>query len=428
MYSREQIIDKFRSVHGEKYDYKDVKYLTMHDKVCIICPEHGEFYQEPRSHLKGQGCPVCGKIKRAKSKTDTNDSFIKKAKNKHGDKYEYNEVEYVNNLTKIKVNCLKHGIFLIRPDMLLQGHGCPICKKETLSLRFKRKNDILSQITTFIKSIDNDIEYNIIDDNEIFCNEYGICIKVLDINKDNEINFPNRKHHLERTKKYEERGLQIIQIYSDEWFNKQEICKSRLCNLFEKNNVRIYARKCIIKEIDNKTGKKFCDENHIQGGINSLFNLGLYYNDEIIAVMTFGNLRKNLGSKKEEGHYELLRFCTKSNLSVIGGASKLFKYFIRQYNPLEILSYADRRWSTGKLYKTIGFNFMKETEPNYFYIVDGVRKNRFSFRKDELVRKYGCSINDTEHNFCKTNGWYRIYDCGCKVFIWNRDILNHTDI
>ena len=101
----------------------------MHDKVCIICPEHGEFWQEPRSHLNGQGCPICGKIKRAKSKTDTVDNFIKKCRNIHGDKYNYDDVVYVNNLTKVKVIVSKHGSFLIRPDMLLQGHGCPICKK-----------------------------------------------------------------------------------------------------------------------------------------------------------------------------------------------------------------------------------------------------------------------------------------------------------
>jgi hypothetical protein len=71
---------------------------------------------------------------------------------------------------------------------------------------------------------------------------------------------------------------------------------------------------------------------------------------------------------------------------------------------------------------TIGFKLIKETEPNYFYIVNGVRKNRFSFRKDELIKKYGCSNDDTEHNFCKSNGWYRIYDCGCKVFCYNKDI------
>lgn len=420
MYNREQIIKKFQDVHCDRYDYSKVNYITMHDKVSIICPKHGEFWQEPRSHLKGQGCPECGKIKRAKSKTDTLDSFIEKAKNKHGDIYDYSELVYVNNLTKIKVNCKKHGTFSIRPDMLLQGHGCPNCKKEKLSLKLKKTNDTISQILLFIKTIDV-IVYEIIDYNEIFFPKNKICIKVLEIKKDNEVNYPNKKHHLEYTRKYEEKDIQIIQIYDDEWVNKQNICKSRLRNIFGKNKIKFYARKCLIKEINNKTCKSFCLESHIQGGVNSLINLGLFYNDELIAVMSFGNLRKNLGSKKQERHYELLRFCTKNNISVIGGASKLFNFFIKKYNPLEVISYADRRWSIGKLYTSIGFILIKETEPNYFYVVDGVRKNRFSFRKDELIRKYGCSISDTEHNFCFSNGWYRIYDCGCKVFVWKND-------
>ena len=396
----------------------------MHDKVCIICPEHGSFQQEPRSHINGQGCPVCGNIKRAKSKTDTIDKFIEKAKKKHGDKYTFNETVYINNTSKIKVSCLKHGIFLIRPDMLLQGHGCPKCKSEKLSLKYKQTSNILLEIITFIKGIDNTIKYEIINNDEIFFYEHKIGIRVLEIDKDNEIKYSNRKHHMLYCKKYEEKDMQIIQIYDDEWLNKGEICKSRLCNIFNKNKVKIYARKCLIKEIDNKTSKTFCEQNHIQGGVNSLVNLGLFYDNKLIAVMTFGGLRRNLGSKQEEGCYELLRFCTKTNLSVVGGASRLFKFFIKRYNPLKVISYADRRWSVGKLYKSIGFECIKETEPNYFYIVNGVRKNRFSFRKDELIRKYGCTNNDTEHNFCKSKGWYRIYDCGCKVFIWNKDIYS----
>lgn len=422
MYNQEQIIKKFRDIHGDKYDYSKVEYITMHDKVCIKCSEHGDFYQEPRSHIKGQGCPICGNIKRAKSKTDSLNEFIEKAQKKHGLKYKYDEVVYVNNLTKIKVKCSKHGIFLIRPDMLLQGHGCPECKKETLSLKNKRTNNILQQIISYIQGIDNTLKYEIIDSSRVFYPKHSIAIRVLEINKDNEVKYPNRKHHVQYNESYEERNEQIIQIYDDEWINKQEICKSRLCNIFGKNMIKIYARKCQIKEIDNSTGKLFCNQNHIQGGVNSLINLGLFYEDMLISVMTFGNLRKNMGSTKQEGRFELLRFCTKSNLSVIGGASKLFKFFIKKYKPLDILSYADRRWSVGNVYTLLGFTYVKKTEPNYFYIIDGVRKNRFSFRKDVLITKYGCSPSDNEHNFCRSQGWYRIYDCGCKVFLWQNNI------
>lgn len=114
----------------------------------------------------------------------------------------------------------------------------------------------------------------------------------------------------------------------------------------------------------------------------------------------------------------MLRFCNKLNTSVIGGASKLFKHFIKEFNPLEIISYADRRWSMGNLYTELGFNFSHNSEPNYFYVINGERKNRFGYRKDILVSKYGCDPNDTERNFCFNKGWHRIYDCGTKVYKW----------
>ena len=136
--------------------------------------------------------------------------------------------------------------------------------------------------------------------------------------------------------------------------------------------------------------------------------------------MSFGFLRKNLGLKSIDGYYELLRFSNKQNITVVGGASKLFKHFIKLNNPNEVISYADRRWSIGNLYEQLNFKFSHESEPNYFYIIGDERKNRFGFRKDLLISKYGCDPSDTEHNFCFNKGWYRIYDCGTKVYKWKK--------
>ena len=124
--------------------------------------------------------------------------------------------------------------------------------------------------------------------------------------------------------------------------------------------------------------------------------------------------------KSEENEYELLRFCNKIGYSVIGGASRLFKYFKTTNTPLTVISYADRRWSMGNMYNKLGFTFVHNSEPSYFYLVNGERKNRFSYRKDILISKYGCRRNDTEHNFCNNNGWYRIYDCGTMLFEWKQ--------
>ena len=139
--------------------------------------------------------------------------------------------------------------------------------------------------------------------------------------------------------------------------------------------------------------------------------------------MTFGALRKNLGYTKRENTFELLRFCNKINTNVIGGASKLLKYFVKTYNPQEIISYADRRWSQGNLYVKLGFNFTNNTKPNYSYI-DGkkqVRINRYNLRKNILVEKYGCPQNVTEIEFCRSKGFYQVFDCGNKKYIWKKE-------
>jgi len=114
---------------------------------------------------------------------------------------------------------------------------------------------------------------------------------------------------------------------------------------------------------------------------------------------------------KNINEYEMLRFCNKLNISVIGGASKLFKYFINNYKPNYIVSYADRGYSNGNLYKQLGFELNSITLPNYYYVVDGIRKYRFNFRKDILV-KQGFSKNKTEHEIMLERKIYRIYNSG----------------
>ena len=130
MYNSEKIIKKFKSVHGDKYDYSKVDFIKTTIKVCIICPEHGEFYQEPHAHIKGQGCPKCGIIKRSINKTNTTEQFIEKAKSVHGDKYNYENVKYVNTKTKVEIICPLHGPFSQEPHNHLQGYGCPTCGNE----------------------------------------------------------------------------------------------------------------------------------------------------------------------------------------------------------------------------------------------------------------------------------------------------------
>ena len=141
---------------------------------------------------------------------------------------------------------------------------------------------------------------------------------------------------------------------------------------------------CEVRELSGKETQSFIDENHIQGNIPASKRIGLFYKDELVSVMTFGALRRALGSTPKDGVYEMYRFCNRLNYSIVGGASKLLKYFIRTQKPVEIISYADRRWSIGKLYTSLGFTLVKKTQPNYWYIVGDRREHRFNYTKKKL--------------------------------------------
>ena len=121
----EEFIEKAREIHGNKYDYSKTEYIDRRHKVCIICPEHGEFWQLPGSHLKGCGCFICGVRNSAIGHLSTTEKFIKKAKLIHGDKYDYSKTKYVKSSEKVKIKCSKCGnIFEIAPNAHLKGQGC----------------------------------------------------------------------------------------------------------------------------------------------------------------------------------------------------------------------------------------------------------------------------------------------------------------
>jgi very-short-patch-repair endonuclease len=129
--STEEFIKKARKVHGDKYDYSKVKYVNNYTKVCIICPIHGEFLQNPNSHLQGFGCKKCGNINTKEKQILGKEKFLKKAKEVHGDKYDYSKVEYVNNETKVCIICPIHGKFLQSPaSHVNRKSGCPFCAAE----------------------------------------------------------------------------------------------------------------------------------------------------------------------------------------------------------------------------------------------------------------------------------------------------------
>ena len=226
----------------------------------------------------------------------------------------------------------------------------------------------------------------------------------------------SNKYHYDKFIECQKLGIQLLTIWEDQIVNKPDIIESLILSKLGIYKERIYARKCIIKEVDAKTTKCFLDNNHLQGNVNSSVKLGLYYNNELVSMMTFGKSRKCLNSLNDG--YELYRFCNKQHLQVIGGASKLFKYFLKVYKPNKISSFASNDISNGGLYKILGFEFDSISFGSYWYIDKKMNRfHRYNFRKSELI-KNGYDKNKSESEIMDEIGYYKIFDTGQSKFIY----------
>lgn len=136
--NREDFIAKAKKIHGDKYDYSKVEYINNSTKVCVICPKHGDFFITPNNHLRGKGCRLCRDEKLSLERRSNNEEFISKAKKIHGNDYIYDEINYINNVTPIKIICPKHGEFWQVPSYHLDGCGCPQCSNSALEREFRQ--------------------------------------------------------------------------------------------------------------------------------------------------------------------------------------------------------------------------------------------------------------------------------------------------
>jgi hypothetical protein len=253
---------------------------------------------------------------------------------------------------------------------------------------------------------------------DIFLPELNIGIEYNGLYWHSEKAGKDRNYHIDKTLQVKKQNIFLIHIFSDEWNNKQDIVKSKLKNLLKLETNKIYARKCEIKKISVKTKNSFLEKYHLQGPDRSQIHLGLYYNDELSAVMTFAKPRKGIGKSNTiyKQPYELSRYA--SSINIIGGASKLLKHFINNYNPDYIYSYSDNRWSNwdNNMYGKMGFTLSHLSPPSYYYTKDfNTKYHRFNFNKTRL-KKMGYDISKTESDIMKEIGYTKIWDCGNAKF------------
>jgi hypothetical protein len=408
-----EYVDKSKKTYLERYGVdsytKTDEYITKSKNTCI--KKYGvDSYtktKEFQDKLKETNIERYGVDHLFKSDIYRNEKF-KITNNKY-------YIKYLDGFNIFRCDCDNEHNFEIKTDdyfgrIKANNKLCTICYPISNS-----------------SSIKETMLFNFINENYIGCiknnyrDKYEIDIYLPELKIGFEFNgiywhsnkFKDKNYHLEKTNYFKEKGIRIIHIWEDDWIFKQDILKSQIINLLRLNNIKIFARKCYVKDVSINDCKKFLNENHIQGTVSSTIKLGLYYNKELVSIMTFDNLE---GRKRMKlGGYNLNRFCNKLNTNVIGGASKLLSYFVKNYDVKRIISYADKDWSIGNLYEILGFKNIGGNGPDYKYIVDGKRVHKSRYKKSKLKTEL------TESKQMELNGIGKIYDCGKIKFELKKD-------
>lgn len=249
---------------------------------------------------------------------------------------------------------------------------------------------------------------------DVYLPEYGLAIEFNGLywHSTNEMSsIPEfRKRHLEKTESCEKQNIKLFQIFENEWIKNSDIWKSMILNAIGMSK-KIYARKCTFGYPTKKECRTFLNNNHLQGAVNSSFEFGLYHDKELVSLMTFGKNRFGKTAK-----YELLRFCSKINFSVIGGFQKLLK----ASNMTDFVSYGNRRWCcmNSNVYKTTKFQLVNVSAPNYFYTKDKmVLESRNKYQKHKLhkvLENFDPNLSEKENML--RNSYRIIYDAGNLVY------------
>ena len=405
LWNTETFVKYCKDLHNDFYDYSKTIYINSTTKLIIICKKHGDFLQVPPSHIKGKGCKKCSHEKVNSINSKGLDYFLNKSKEIHYDKYDYSMAVYVNLKTNVKIICKKHGIFLQTPYKHILGRGCSKCA-HLISKPEIEVQDFIKSLNLKILTNNRKILYR--KELDIYIPSKRIAIEYNGIYWHSFNYVPTSKEsrsHQEKHLLCKANGIQLLQVLSNQDQNKfLELVKSKL-GIFEE---RIFARKCIIKDINKQDAYKFLNDYHLQGCKTKTFNhsYGMFYQNELIGVITLCKSRFKLNE------IELHRMVFKHGIQVIGGVSKFVHHIKKQIG--SFITYADAMIG-GECYSKSGGKLLHLTEPNYWYVkMNGEIINRISAQKNKLKKLLGDNFSEllTEQENMLSNNYQIFFDAG----------------
>lgn len=392
----ETFIQKAIKVHGHKYIYDCVDYVSARDNVVIKCPIHGEFSKLPAMHLLGQGCTTCAIEQRYFNLRLTNDEFIRKSSEIHNNKYDYSLTKYEKMSTKVKIICPIHGEFEQVAGHHVYGAGCQVCGVR-LSKPELEIQSLLDSLGIRYSSSDRSVIPPL--ELDIVIPDHNLAIEFNGLIWHSEKYGKDRHYHSHKTNLCAEKGYRLIHIWEDDWCDRKEIELAFIKQLVGKSSSDVvYARKCTVNNIDYDTASEFLNQYHIQGSVRSSVSLGLYYDNTLVGVTCF---------TRRGDTYELTRHATSKR--VIGALGKTVKFFGK-----DCYTFCDLSRYSGGSYLKAGFIKSDEIDPDYKYIVNGKREHKFLWRRGSIKSKRPDVYSEdlSEREMMEKAEYPRIWDCG----------------
>ena len=398
-----EFIAASKEVWGNRWDYSNTEYTDSGTPVTITCLIHGDFSQLPWSHRNGQvSCPGCLKMRK------TTEQFISEAKDVWGDAlWDYSSAEYAGFYEPVRLSCSEHGDFTQVAEYHLRGVvGCIKCRNLNVSTAEKELQEWLQSLIHIETNVRTLLPSG--SEVDIYVPSSNVAIEFNGIYYHSS-KFKDSKYHYRKFQEASRVGVRLIQVWEDDWILRKSIVKEHILQVLHLSQLpKVAARQTEVVEITNRDAFEFLNQYHIQGQAPGSVYLGLLFKSSLVAVAVF---------KRRATDYELVRYATSANVQ--GGHSKIISYVERNYTYNNLITFADLTFGAGDLYRKTGWDEDCVLPPDYKYLYRGQLHHKFNFRLKRFRKDPSLKYLEglTEFQLAQLNHLYRVYDSGKIRFI-----------
>lgn len=418
-------------LHGGRYTYENAVYAGAHAPLAVVCSTHGQFYISPTNHMQGKGCPLCGVTASSAKQRHSMTEVLARFRGVHGDAFDYSESIYAGMQHPMVFTCRAHNVKVTQlPTNHLSGQNpCPKCNH----MKSKGEMQVFALMSFLTKAESRNKAVLKPRELDIYLPEVNLAIEYCGEFRHSHGDAADEKaKKLNHARKYldcKAQGIRLITLWESEWKERNYAVRRLLRNAVGKSKGKLMARKCELRKVTNAEARLFYDRYHPQGGEGHGEHYALFWNGKMVACMRFVLGANDRGAAAANRTWTLGRYATR--ITVAGAASRLFKAFLREFNPTEVKSFSDNRFFDGGMYEQLGFVLEEDVPPDYtiWHPKLGILPKPHYQRRQIPKRLKEVGVDDafnpetdprTEREMTYLMGARRLYDCGKKRWKWTQ--------